>query len=233
MRTFSLTLAFLLFFVSSGYADTEAHQNRLRNATLVLEEMMESGDEYIPHDLIAKAKAIMIFPTMVKGGFIFAVRGGIGVASVRSKISGKWGLPAFFYTGGLSFGFQAGAEAVDLILLIMTERGIEGLLKDHFTLGVDAAVSAGPVGRYAEAGADILMQGEIYSYSRSKGAFAGISFKGTAITPNRDGNTEYYGNPYSAKAIMIHGKVDKVPESAKRYMDALDRLAPPKTKARK
>ncbi len=226
MKSLPLSLLLIFLFIPAAYADIEDQQATLRTALDVMDEIMNTPDEHIPKDLIAQAQGIIIFPTMIKGGFIVAARYGKGVASVRSKKTGKWGPPAFLYTTGLSFGFQIGAEAVDLVLLVMTQRGLEGLLKDQFTLGGDAAVSVGPIGRHAEAAADILMQGEIYSYSRSKGAFAGISIKGTVITANKEANSEYYERPLSPKAIMISEKVKKYPETAKRFMDGLNRVAP-------
>ena len=124
-------------------------------------------------------------------------------------------------------GFQIGAEAVDLILLVMSQRGMEGLLSEKFTLGGDIAISAGPVGRHAEASADVFMQGEIYSYSRSKGAFGGISLKGTIITTDLDANLAYYGHPYTSKEILLTGQVRKIPESGKQFIKIFNHLAPP------
>ena len=188
---------------------------------------MNSPDQEIPSDLISQAKAILIFPTLVKVGFLVGGRHGDGVASMRAKKTGKFGPPTFLTQSGLSFGFQIGAEAVDLILLVMTERGLEGLLKDQLTLGADAAISAGPVGRHAEAATDIGMQGEIYSYSRSKGAFAGISLKGTVITTDEDANRVYYDRTLRAKDILMRGKVKDMPESGRRFIKELNSLAPP------
>lgn len=235
MKTLSLTLIFIFVLTSGVYAaDIKDQTKTLRTAISVVEEMMNAPDDHIPKDLMARAKGIIIFPTMIKGAFIFGARYGKGVASVRSPKTGKWGPPAFHYTTGLSWGLQIGGEAVDLILLIMTERGMRGLLKDQFTLGGDAAISAGPVGRHAEAAADIMMQGEIYSYSRSKGAFAGISLKGTVITADQDGNHDYYRKFVSPRDILLRGAIKKYPESAQRFINRLNKLAPsnwkPKTK---
>ena len=109
----------------------------------------------------------------------------------------------------------------------MTERGLKSLLKDKVTLGADVAVSTGPIGRHAEASADIRMKGEIYSYSRSKGAFAGVSLKGTIITADDDANHIYYGQPFKAKDILLRGKVKKIPVSGKRFIKQLNFVAPP------
>ena len=149
---------------------------------------------------------------------------------MRAEKTGEFGPPTFLTQSGLSFGFQIGAEAVDLILLVMTKRGLESLLKDQFTLGADAAVSAGPVGRHAEAATDIGMKGEIYSYSRSKGAFAGVSLKGTVIATDESANRVYYGQPLKAKDILMRGKVKDIPESGRRFIKELNFLAPPMQK---
>jgi len=225
MRILSLALVIVLLSAPSARADLIDQKKLLRNAVLVVEELMMSEDEHIPHDLIAKAKGIVIFPTMVKGGFIIAGRFGKGVAATRDRETGKWGAPAFVYTIGGSYGLQIGAEVVDLVLLLMSERGVEGLLKDKFTLGADVAVTAGPTGRHAEAATDIMFQGEIYSYSRSKGAFAGISIKGTVIVPDANGNDQYYGQPLDAKDILLLDKVTgHASESTRRFREGLDRL---------
>ena len=215
----------LSFVATNAQAVEDERQKLLSDSVSVVEEIMNSPDQEIPATLISQAKAILIFPTMVKAGFFLGGRYGGGVASVRSKSTSEFGPPTFLTQSGLSFGFQIGAEAVDLILLVMTERGLKSLLKDQFTLGVDAAVSAGPVGRHAEAAADIRMQGEIYSYSRSKGAFAGISLKGTVISTNEDANHAYYGQPFNAKDILLRGKVKKIPVSGQRFIKQLNIVA--------
>ncbi len=226
MKFLPVWLSLVLFYTTAVHAETDDRGKTLSTAIDVLEETMNTPDEQIPAELVSQAQAIIIFPTMVKGGFMVGARYGKGVASVRSKKNHKWGPPAFLYTTGLSFGLQIGAEAVDLILLVMTQRGIEGLLKGQFTLGGDIAISAGPIGRHAEASTDILMQGEIYSYSRSKGAFAGISIKGTVITADKEANVEYYQRTLNPKQILVEGAVKKYPETTKRFMKSLNRIIP-------
>ena len=206
----------------------EENEQTLKDSLSVIHEIMNSPDHQIPSKLISEAKAILIFPTLLKAGFLVGARYGEGVASMRERITGKFGPPTFLTQGGLSFGFQIGAEAVDLVLLVMTQRGLESLLKDELTLGADAAVSAGPIGRHAEAATDLGMRGEIYSYSRSKGAFAGVSLKGTVISTNEKANFNYYGRFFKAKDILIRGKVEKIPKSGQQFMEGLDFLAPPK-----
>ena len=227
MRKIVLTIIFISLCATTAQAKEENEQT-LKDSLSVIHEIMNSPDNQIPSNLISEAKAILIFPTLVKAGFVVGARYGEGVASMRARKTGKFGPPTFLTQGGLSIGFQIGAEAVDLVLLVMTQRGLESLLKDELTLGADAAVSAGPVGRHAEAAVDLGMRGEIYSYSRSKGAFAGVSLKGTVISTDEKANFDYYGRFFKAKDILIRGKVKKVPASGQRFMEELNFLAPPK-----
>ncbi len=218
-------MLYFFLFTSTVYADSADQRELLVESVQVLEEVQRSPDHKIPASLVARAKAIIVFPTMLKGGFIVAARYGSGVASLRNSKTGNWGPPAFLKTYGGSFGFQIGAEAVDLVLLVMTQRGINALLKTKFTLGADIGVTAGPVGRHAEAGTDVTFKGEIYSYSRSKGAFAGVSVKGAVINADTDANWGYYNRPLTPKDIMIDGRVKKYSESTRRFITGLGRIA--------
>ncbi|MCH8156777.1 MAG: lipid-binding SYLF domain-containing protein [Nitrospinae bacterium] len=233
MKRIVLLVLFLSSWIPTACADEDVRQKLLRDSISVMEEMVNAPDQEIPMDLISQAKAIIIFPTMVKAGFFVGGRYGKGVATMRSRKTGKFGPPAFITQAGASFGFQFGVEAVDLILLVMTQRGVEGLLKNQFTLGADAAVSVGPVGRHAEAAVDVMMQGEIYSYSRSKGAFVGISLKGTVITGDEDANHLYYNQALKSKAILLGGKVRKLPQTGERFIKAINLLVQVKEKAGK
>ena len=226
MKLISFGIVFTLFLVSGAWADVSKQRKILRTSQLVLEEIQKSPDQQIPMNLVSKAKAIIVFPTMLKAGFFVGARYGKGIASVRAEETGEWGPPAFLFTTGGSFGFQFGAQAIDLILLVMSQRGLEGLLNEQFTLGGDIAISAGPLGRHAEASADVFMQGEIYSYSRSKGLFGGVSLKGTIITSDSDANLIYYGHPYSSEEILLTKQVRKVPESGKQFIQIFNHLAP-------
>ncbi|MGP0630269.1 lipid-binding SYLF domain-containing protein [Nitrospina sp. 32_T5] len=219
-----VTLSGLL--VTGAQAGLSAQQQILQDTQFVLEEIISAPDEGIPSNLMAKAKAIVIMPTMVKGGFFVGARYGTGVVAVRDAKTGRWGPPAFISTYGGSFGFQFGAQAVDLVLLVMSERGVNALLDNKFTLGGDLAVSVGPVGRYAEAGTDIAFQGEVYSYSRSKGAFAGVSVKGALFQPNETYTQQYYHTHLSSRQIMFYGGMNQVPRSSAIFMRNLNRLAP-------
>jgi SH3 domain-containing YSC84-like protein 1 len=226
MKIIYFGILFTLFLVSGVWADGSKQRKILLTSQLILEEIQKSPDQQIPMNLISKAKAIIVFPTMLKAGFFVGARYGKGIAAVRTEETGEWGPPAFLYTTGGSFGFQFGMEAVDLILLVMSKRGLEGLLNEQFTLGGDIAISAGPIGRHAEASADVFMQGEIYSYSRSKGLFGGVSLKGTIIATDTDANLVYYGHPYTSEEILLTKQVLKVPESGNQFIKTFNHLAP-------
>ncbi|MDH5763855.1 MAG: lipid-binding SYLF domain-containing protein [Nitrospinota bacterium] len=229
MKILSSLLGMVLLFSTSTFAaDESSQQILLKDSRNVIEEIMSTPDLQIPSGLISKAKAIIIFPSMLKGGFFVGARYGKGVATVRDAKTGQWGPPSFITTLGGSLGFQFGAQSVDMILIVMTERGIRGLLEDNFTLGGDIAVTAGPVGRYAELGVDIMLQGDMYSYSRSKGLFGGVSLKGTVIKPNVNYNREYYKAALTPQEIMMDGKVKRMPESSQKLIKYMNQIAPPK-----
>ncbi len=229
MKTLSSLLVLVFLWTANATAaDATSQRELLKDAKSVMEEIMSTPDLQIPKGLISKAKAVIIFPSMFKAGFFIGARYGTGVATVRDSQTGLWGPPSFITTLGGSFGFQFGAQAVDLVLLVMSERGIKGLLENNFTLGGDASITAGPVGRYAELGVDILLQGDMYSYSRSQGIFGGVSLKGTVIKPNLRYNREYYNADLTPQEIMMGGAVKQLPKSSQRLIKYLNQMAPPK-----
>lgn len=198
-----------LFFVSICMAASMAYADKweelIIESSRVLDEMNSMPDTAIPKDLLRKCKAIAIFPSTVGGGFIIGGKYGQGV--ILYKSDGRWSAPAVFNIGGGSFGWQIGGQATDLILLIMTERGVEGLLQTKFTLGADASVAAGPAGRDTQASTDLQMKGGIFSYSRSRGAFIGVKLEGTGISQNKEANKALYKKDVTAKEILKEGKV--------------------------
>lgn len=174
-----------------------AKAQEARKASDVFTEIMNIPDKAIPQGLLDKAEAIAVFPGVVKGGFIVGARGGHGVISRR--VRGGWSAPAFFNLGGGSVGLQIGAAKTDLVLLFMNTGALEGLLKDKFEIGGEGSVAAGPVGRATSATTDAQLKAQILSYSRSKGAFAGLEIKGVVIDPDNDDNMAAYGK----KAVEI------------------------------
>ena len=164
---------------------------RSTDAATVFNEIMGTPDSAIPKELVDKAQAIAVFPGVLKAAFIVGGRGGKGVISRRTDAG--WTAPAFFNLGGGSFGAQIGADKTDYVLLIMNDKGLAGLLGDKFEIGGEVGVAAGPVGREASAATDAQLKAEILTYSRSKGLFAGVALKGTAITPDNNLNEAFYG----------------------------------------
>jgi lipid-binding SYLF domain-containing protein len=205
-------LAFLLAIVSMA-ATTAAtlraqaeEAERIRHAATVLDEIMGAADQAIPSGVMEKAEAIAVFPSTIKGGFILAAHRGKGVLSVRDRKTNTWSLPAFLTVTGGSIGAQIGAQSVDLVLVVMNRRGLENLLRNQFKIGADGSVTAGPVGRAAEASTDIQLRAEILSYSRARGLFAGVSLNGAAIRQDRDANEDFYGEPYRTRSVVLDGR---------------------------
>src|SRR5882672_1649230 len=162
------------------YGQEPAPDERLRNATAVLHEVLSAPDKGIPQDLLAKAQCVMIVPGLKKGAFLVGGEYGRGFALCRR--GGEWGGPAAIKFGGGSFGAQIGGESTDVVMLVMNRHGMEMLATDKFTIGGDASAAAGPVGRTGSADTDILLHAEILSYSRTRGVFAGVSLNGTVVS---------------------------------------------------
>ena len=164
----------------------------LDTAAIVLDEIMATPMRSIPHALLANAQGIAIVPNLVKGGFVLGVRHGWGVLLVRDE-AGTWGAPVFITVTGGSVGWQIGLQASDVILVFKTRKSVAGLLRGKFTIGVDAAATAGPVGREASAGTDAYLRAEVFSYARSRGLFAGAAVDGSALQIDRRANVAFYG----------------------------------------
>lgn len=188
-------------------------------AITVLDQIEQSPDRAIPQDLLRNAKAVAVIPSVVKAGFIFGGRHGEGLVSVR-RSDGTWSYPVFVDMTGGSIGFQAGVSSTDVILVFRTQRGVDGLVHGKFTLGANAAVAAGPVGRNAHAATDAQLHAEIYSYSRSRGLFAGVALDGTAITIDYDDVAAVYGAGITPRRVFEGGVTD-VPTPIKTFHDRL------------
>lgn len=178
---------------------------RVADAITVLDEIMAAADKSIPRTIMEKAEGIAVFPSLIKGGIVVGGQRGRGVLSARDKKSGGWSSPAFLTITGGSIGAQFGAQAIDLVLVINNQRGLEQLVKNQFAIGADAAVAAGPVGRDASASTDIQMRAQILSYSRSRGLFAGVTLNGSTIRQDRDAHERYYGTAYRTGQIVFDG----------------------------
>lgn len=202
-----ICLAVACLSVSVAAAQEAKLDMRIDECKDLLEEVMEMPDKSIPTDLLENCSGVAIFPSVIKGGFVFGGRYGKGVVLHRDKKTGDWSAPSFYTIAGGSWGLQIGGQVIDLVLVIPSERGMKGLLQNKFTIGGDAAVSAGPIGRNAEAGTDLLLKGGVLSYSRSKGLFAGISLKGAVIMPDNKANELYYKQQLSTEDILMARKV--------------------------
>src|SRR6202140_5008969 len=197
----------------AGSAREDATE-RLENAGNVLHEIMSMPDKGIPEEVLEHAKCVAVIPHMVKGGLIFGAKGGKGVATCRTP--NGWSAPAFITISGGSWGLQIGVEAVDVVLIIQNDKGVQRLLSSNFQIGADASAAAGPVGRHAEAGTDWKLDTEILTYSRAKGAFAGLTLEGASLRQDSDSEHAIYGRNVTTRAILL-GKVP-APSPAKPFL---------------
>jgi SH3 domain-containing YSC84-like protein 1 len=203
--------------------NTKAGASQAAKSVKVLNEIMKTPDKGIPSDLLSKAECVVVFPSVIKGGFIVGAQGGRGVASCRTP-SG-WSAPAFFEIKGGSVGLQIGGQATDFVLLIMNESGMKSLLSDKFELGGEASVAAGPVGRTTSASSDVKMDAEILSYSRSKGLFGGVSLKGSVISPEKSDMEGTYGKGVTAQTVLAANKL-RAPTEVQVFPNTLTQYSP-------
>ena len=175
---------------------------RLKAAGDTLSEIMAAPDKSVPTDLFKKSECVIVVPGMKKAGFIFSGKYGRGFASCRQK-SGGWTDPVGMRIEGGGFGLQAGGSETDVVMLVMSRKGMNGLLSSKFTLGGEASVAAGPVGRDSTAQTDATMRADILSYSRSRGIFGGLSLQGGTLRPDDDANKALYGKPIDAKTLLL------------------------------
>ena len=201
------------------WADSKAEQasDRLQNAGKVLQEIMGTPDKGIPEEVLEHAKCIAVVPHLIKGGFVFGAENGKGVATCRTAKG--WSAPAFFAITGGSWGLQIGAEGIDLVMIIQNDKGMERLLQSKFQVGADASAAAGPVGRHASADTDWKLNTEILTYSRAKGAFAGITLNGAWIRPDEESMHAIYGPDVTTRAALT-GEVPR-PAAAAPFLAAI------------
>jgi SH3 domain-containing YSC84-like protein 1 len=227
--TFLTSMLFILLPIlpsSASAANQEKDEDRLRNSGTVLKEILDVPDD-IPQDLLDKADCVVVFPSVLKAAFIVGGSYGRGAMSCRKgeEFNGPWGAPTMMALEGGSFGFQIGGEATDFVLLVMNERGARGILASKVKLGADASAAAGPVGRTASAETDATLRADILSYSRARGAFAGISLEGSTIRPDNGANKQIYGQRLPARQIVLTGRVG-IPPAAERMISTLDSRTP-------
>ncbi len=214
----TLVALFGLGLASVAMAETrEEVQNRLDNATLVLHQVMSAPDKGIPEEVLEHAQCIAIVPHMIKAGFVLGGENGKGIATCRT--ANGWSAPAFFAITGGSWGLQIGVEGVDLVMIFQGDKGMQRLENAKFQLGADASVAAGPVGRHATADTDWKLNVEVLTYSRAKGAFAGLTLTGADVRRDDDSMDAFYGHDVSTHRVL-HGEV-ATPASAERFIDAV------------
>jgi lipid-binding SYLF domain-containing protein len=218
----------LLLLTAVSLAGADKIQPRLDEATAVFQEIMSTPDRSIPQDLLDKAHCIVIVPGLKKGAFIIGGKYGKGYLSCRKPGSG-WSAPGSIRVEGGSVGFQIGGSESDVIMLVMNERGAEKLLSTKFTLGGEGSVAAGPVGREATAQTDVAMRAEILSWSRARGAFAGISLQGATLRQDLDDNAVIYGKKITNKEVVQSSTA--IPEMAKGLIAALNKHSAAKNAA--
>jgi lipid-binding SYLF domain-containing protein len=204
-------------------ASENENAKRLDAAATVLTEVMGAPDKGIPQESLEHAHCIVIVPDLKTGAFLVGGKYGKGYLSCRSKNGPGWSAPAAVRIEGGSFGFQIGGSSTDLIMLVMNARGMDKLLEDKFTLGGEASVAAGPVGRTATAQTDVQMRADILSWSRSQGLFAGIALEGATLRQDLDDNASLYGKKLSNREIVTHG--ERVPREAVKLIDFLNRYS--------
>jgi lipid-binding SYLF domain-containing protein len=216
----TFVFAAVLSLSSMAFAADQTRQTtdeRLQKAGLVLHEIMAAPDKGIPDEVLDHAKCIAVVPHLIKGGFVFGAENGRGVATC--KTANGWSAPAFFAITGGSWGLQIGAEGIDLVMIIQNDKGMNQLINSKFEIGADASAAAGPVGRHASADTDWKMNAEILTYSRAKGAFAGLTLNGAGIRRDDDSTAAAYGHEVQTKAILM-GEVPP-PAGAAPFIDAI------------
>ena len=191
--------------------------DRMQKSVDVLQAIMATPDKGIPEEVLNGAKCIVIVPNLIKGGFIFGAKHGRGAASCRTPEG--WSAPAFVSVGGGSWGLQIGVEDIDLVMLVMNERGLQHLLSSKFELTGEGSVAAGPVGRHTSAGTDILLQTEVLTYSRSKGVFAGLTLEGAVVEQDNDSTRAIYGEHMMFRNVLS-GRVP-TPASGEAFVAAV------------
>jgi SH3 domain-containing YSC84-like protein 1 len=221
-----LLLTLVVWLCSCVYAADEPAKeskatDRVQAAADVLNEIQSAPDSGVPNEILGRADCVAVVPSMLKAGFVVGGKYGRGLASCRTPKG--WSAPAFFTVKGGSFGFQIGGQAVDLVMLIMNNEGMQRLLSSKVALGADASVAAGPVGRHAEGNTDWKMRAQVLTYSRARGIFAGASLNGAVLKQDKDSTRDFYGHMVTFKAALT-GEVDP-PAAANPFLSSLAKWA--------
>lgn len=212
-----LAATFLASTIAIAAEEPSEQVKRMDAAATVLDEIMGTPDKGIPEELLGSAKCVAVIPSMIKIGFVFGGRHGRGLATCRT--TSGWSAPAPFSVTGGSWGLQIGGEAVDVVMLVMNDHGMEKMLSSKFKIGADASAAAGPVGRHVQGETDWKMRAEVLTYSRARGAFAGVTVNGASITQDKDGTRILYGRMIPS-AQILKGQV-KAPEGSHKFLAAV------------
>jgi lipid-binding SYLF domain-containing protein len=221
-----IAMLLLVFTASSQTRETRKQEDRLKDAGVVMSEVLSMPDT-IPHRVLDRTKCVVVVPSVRKAAFVVGASYGRGAMVCRTgeDFTGPWGAPSMMAVEGASFGLQVGAEATDFVFLIMNEHGATSMLKSKVKLGGDIAAVAGPVGRDAQADTDIYMRAEILTYSRARGIFAGVSLDGSTLRPDNDANEDLYREKISARNIVL-GHGPETPPAADQLVALLDKASP-------
>jgi lipid-binding SYLF domain-containing protein len=211
---------------ATAQADDDPQSRRLQQASEVLREFAAIPENAIPSALLARAYGVAVIPSVIKVGFIVGARRGRGVLVVRQD-NGEWSNPAFITLTGGSLGWQIGGQSTDVVLVFKSSRSVEGITSGTFTLGADASVAAGPVGRQTGAATDTSFAAEVYSYSRNRGLFAGVALDGSAIQIDDTAARDFYGNDALTAVDVLGDPGLRSPAAARQFIQALDAIAPP------
>jgi lipid-binding SYLF domain-containing protein len=230
MKTWKVLMAGLLFCGSGTFAssaDDKTKDNELlQNAGVVMQQILDVQDD-IPKDVLAKARCVVVMPSVVKAALIAGGSYGRGATVCRTgkNFDGPWGAPAMYQLEGGSIGLQAGGESTDFVILVMNDRGAQSLLNNKVTFGGDASIVAGPKGRTDKAETDTSLKAQFLSYSRTRGVFLGVSLEGSSIRPDDDANHRIYGNDASAQKILSEPAAE-APTAAKQLLGDLEKASP-------
>jgi lipid-binding SYLF domain-containing protein len=227
MKILVIASVLCLLSTSAFAALTRSEERRLSDAAAVVRELRDAPDGGIPDDLWQRAECVVVIPSLKKAAFLIGGETGSGVMSCRHARG--WSAPVFMHLTKGSFGLQIGAEEIDLVLLVMNRRGVDKLLQDKVSLGADASVAAGPVGRSAQAATDAQLKAEMLSYSRSQGVFAGIDLSGGVLQPDTEADARAYGPRVTAADIAGGGAIVRPHARARRHCDQRAAITAPRT----
>jgi lipid-binding SYLF domain-containing protein len=221
MRIHQYTLVFIWsIIIALPAAAATKEERRVVDATDVLDQFLRIPEQSIPPALLSRAFGVAVIPSVIKIGFGLGARRGRGILVVRQK-DGSWSNPSFVTLTGGSFGFQVGAQSTDIILVFKTRKGVDGIANGKLTLGADASVAAGPVGRHTAVATDLRFRSEVFSYSRSRGLFAGVALEGAGISMDRKANSAFYSSASITPEQIFAGSGNAAPQAANTFVQVL------------